>query len=198
LPPANSAQSVSCREKNKASSIPKTAISSRDNRGGKEKIDRDELFAAIQKIPLSERQTWRALAEQLEMPLATLFELKQKGIFRHSSPLKPLLTDEHKWARVEHVLSKRDPRRPMQYSNMFDEVHLDEKLYAKTKDGRTYLLTLGEELPYRAVPHKSYISKVIFLCAQARPPVVSGVYWDGKIGIWPIGNMKTAQRSSKN
>ena len=73
-----------------------------------------------------------------------------------------------------------------------------KKLFAKTKDGRTYLLTPGEELPYRAVHHKSYITKVMFLCAQARPCMVNGVYWDGKIGIWPIGSMKPAKRSSKN
>ena len=28
--------------------------------------------------------------------------------------------------------------------------------------------------------------------------MVNGTYWDGKIGIWPIGRMKPAERSSVN
>ena len=40
----------------------------------------------------------------------------------------------------------------------------------------------------------------MFLCAQARPrfdPATKSI-WDGKIGIWPIGNYDRAKRSSAN
>ena len=57
-----------------------------------------------------------------------------------------------------------------------------------------------EEAPERYVKHKSHITKVMFLCAQARPRYVHAThsYWDGKIGIWPIGKTVLAQRASKN
>jgi hypothetical protein len=47
--------------------------------------------------------------------------------------------------------------------------------------------------------HKKYTTKVMFLCALARPrwDDVTNRYWDGKIGIWPIGNYAGAtQRTS--
>jgi len=38
----------------------------------------------------------------------------------------------------------------------------------------------------------------MFLCAQARPRFdpQTRTYWDGKIGIWPVGEWKAAERSS--
>jgi hypothetical protein len=40
----------------------------------------------------------------------------------------------------------------------------------------------------------------MFLCAQASPHHVASTnsHWDGKIGIWPVGEWKPAQRSSAN
>ena len=38
----------------------------------------------------------------------------------------------------------------------------------------------------------------MFLCAQARPRMVRGRFWDGKVGIWPIGYKEPAKRSSAN
>ena len=50
----------------------------------------------------------------------------------------------------------------------------------------------------RRTRHTKYITKVMFLCAQARPRYDHhrGAWWDGKIGIWPIGSYAPAQRSS--
>ena len=31
--------------------------------------------------------------------------------------------------------------------------------------------------------------KAMFLCAQAYPCKVNGEWWDGKIGLWQIGQM---------
>ena len=57
-----------------------------------------------------------------------------------------------------------------------------------------------QENPKRCVKHKSHITMVIFLCAVARPHfnTCSNSWWDGKLGIWPIGDWEPAKRMSKN
>ena len=52
----------------------------------------------------------------------------------------------------------------------------------------------------RSVKHKSHIPKVMFLCAVARPQFNTSLnaWWDGKLGIWPIGDWEPVQRKSKN
>ena len=46
----------------------------------------------------------------------------------------------------------------------------------------------------------SPITKVMFLCAVAWPRFNTSLnsWWDGNLGIWPIGNWEPAQRKSKN
>jgi len=78
-------------------------------------------------------------------------------------------------------------------------VHVDEKWFYLCRDGENYIIIYGEEPPKRYVSHKSHITKVMFLCAQARPRRLhNGVWWDGKVGIWPIGEHTVAQRTSVN
>ena len=85
----------------------------------------------------------------------------------------------------------------MKFIDMMNEVHVDEKWFFLCKESNSYILIADEEEPpKRYVKHKSHIQKVMFLCAQARPRMVNGTMWDGKIGIWPIGEWKAAQRSS--
>jgi hypothetical protein len=81
---------------------------------------------------------------------------------------------------------------------MYDMVHIDEKWFFMTSDGECYLLARDEEPPERTTAHKGYIGKVMFLCATARPRIIHGKMWDGKIGIWPIGHVGEAKRTSKN
>ena len=54
--------------------------------------------------------------------------------------------------------------------------------------------------PKHCVKHKSHITKVMFLCAVARPHFnpCSNSWWDGKLGIWPIGDWELAKWKSKN
>jgi hypothetical protein len=89
---------------------------------------------------------------------------------------------------------------------MLDEVHVDEKWFFLCKDTQqSYILVSDkEEPPERYVKHKSHIEKVMFLCALARPRIVTGdngnqrMLHGGKIGMWPIGEVKLAQRQSVN
>ena len=54
--------------------------------------------------------------------------------------------------------------------------------------------------PKCSVKHKSHITKVIFLYPVARPRFYTSLnaWWDGKLGIWSIGDWELAQRKSKN
>ena len=54
----------------------------------------------------------------------------------------------------------------------------------------------GEDIPGSPrVQHKSHVPKIMIIVANARPDPTHN--FDGKIGIWRICVMKTAQRSSK-
>ena len=59
---------------------------------------------------------------------------------------------------------------------------------------------LAESHVYRAVKNRNKIKMVMFLCAQARPRWDNNAnqMWDGKIGIWPIGEYIPAVRTSVN
>ena len=86
------------------------------------------------------------------------------------------------------------------FVDMFDQVHVDKKWFFLTRQKENYILADGEEEPYRAVQHKNFITKVMFLCAQARPRFSPDgqLIWDGKLGIWPIGRIEPAKKTTKN
>ena len=54
--------------------------------------------------------------------------------------------------------------------------------------------------PKHCVKHKLHITKAMFLCPVARPCFnpCSNSWWDGKLGIWPIGDWEPAKWKSKN
>ena len=52
---------------------------------------------------------------------------------------------------------------------MEDLIHIDEKWFYLTKDGQCFIIAADEEEPYRHVQHKSFLTKIMFLCAVARP-----------------------------
>ncbi|CAN0424751.1 unnamed protein product [Discosporangium mesarthrocarpum] len=68
------------------------------------------------------------------------------------------------------------------------------------KDGRGIYLHPEEDAPKPPrAQNKRFVTKVMFLAAVARPRIISdGVWFDGKIGIWPIADTVAAMRSSKN
>ena len=49
----------------------------------------------------------------------------------HCTSLKPILTEENKWARVENPIHFRDPEDPTKYQDMRDWIHLDEKWFSE-------------------------------------------------------------------
>jgi hypothetical protein len=127
--------------------------------------------------------------------------------------LKPHLTEENKVARVAYALDEIDVATlvggggVVQFKDMYDRVDVDEKWFYQTEDGKRYILIGSEDepndeeaAPHRTVRHKNHITKVMFLCAQARPRWGGhrNQYWDGKIGLWPIGEWVEARRTSIN
>ena len=87
----------------------------------------------------------------------------------HTSSLKPTLTEETKMSRMELALSFVDKNNTSKFENMEDLIHIDEKWFYLMKDGQRFIIAADEEEPYRHVQHKSFLTKIMFLCAVARP-----------------------------
>ena len=68
---------------------------------------------------------------------------------------------------------------------MEDLIHIEEKRFYLTKDGQRFINVVDEEEPYRLVQHKSFLTKIMFLCVVARPryDMRKNAWFDGKIGI---------------
>eukprot|EP00977_Amphora_coffeiformis_P004689 scaffold1003_cov145-Amphora_coffeaeformis.AAC.1 len=176
-------------------------LSKRHLRGRKRVWDRTAMEEAVIETPIFNRMTYRDLAEEIYVPKTTLHRLTQEGdCIRHKKVfLKPKLTEEHKVYRVEYCLAQEDPQHPGYFSSQYDKVHVDEKWFHMMRDGNCFLLGKNEPDPYLNCTHKSYIGKVMFLCAVARPRILrDGTFFDGKIGIWPFGKVVPAQKTSKN
>ena len=136
------------------------------------------------------------LQHSLESVKATVIRHLHNGdsiIRRHSSALKPSLTEANQLSRFKSALQEVK-NETGEYFDMYDRIHVDEKWFYLMEDGVTYYLLDDEDDPVRTVRHKGHIQKVMFLCAVARP---HGNF-DGKIGIWPVGEQTPAARSSRN
>lgn len=183
--------------------------------GRKTKWDVAALKEAVRNLRLTERQNFRMLARNVSIPLPTVHRLFKMGVFRrHTSSLKPFLTEENKVSRVAYALEEINGATlvgggvPM-FKDMYDRVDIDEKWFYQTSDGKNYILTAAEfdeegdddgnedneSVPHRTTRHKCHIPKVMFLCAQARPrwDAHRAAVWDGKIGLWLIGHWAPAQ-----
>ena len=177
-------------------------IASRNNSRAKSlKYSHAEFRQGLKEIPRRRRKTYRSTARAMGVSLNTVQRmLLKKDVCRiHTSSLKPTLTEENKMSRMELALSFVDKNNPSKFENMEDLIHVDEKWFYLTKDGQRFIIAADEEEPYRHVQHKSFLTKVMFLCAVARPryDTNKNAWFDGKIGIWPIGKWEPAKRKSK-
>jgi len=171
----------------------------RHNCSGITKWDRDEVQEAVKELRCKKKKTIRGLAAALGVPKLSVHRLTQlKIIVRKVSYTKPYLTEENKVTRLEYALSLRAGDTVI-YQDLYNYIHVDEKWFYLTETGEAYYCAPDEDLPHRTVKSKRFIKKVMFLCAQARPRrLPNGEWWDGKIGIWPIGEVGTAKRASKH
>jgi hypothetical protein len=197
------------------------------NCGRKRTIEREELKAKARKIALNKRRTYRSLAKELGVSKDFIYKaLKKEGLFRrHVSKLKPILTEANKMARLVYALGQIDPssvppldgsqenlgrtrqqsmpKVPVVFKDQMNTVHIDEKWFFLCQDGARYILVEDKDSPeadpVRRTRHKSHITKVMFLCAQARPrwDYAKNQMWDGKLGIWPVGHWQPYVRGEK-
>lgn len=184
------------------------AVDHSSRKKGKFKYDRNEIQVEVKKIPFKKRRSIRKLARRLKLPKSSVHDLckPQASTFhRHKSKLKPTLTELNKLSRFNFALEQIDMTTVDHedgpyFDGQYNKVFIDEKWFNLCQDGESYILCEGEEAPKRQVKHKNYIEKVMFLCAQARPrwDTSRNCWWDGKIGIWPIGKYTKAQRRSAN
>ncbi|CAM9934059.1 unnamed protein product, partial [Discosporangium mesarthrocarpum] len=136
-------------------------------------------------------------------PLSSLWRLcKRVGARKHKRWVKLVLSDKQKRDRVGFALRHmhRNGGARGVVDDMYDWVHVDEKWFYVMKDGRVIYLHPEEDAPKPPrAQNKRFITKAMFLAAVARPRMISdGVWFDGKIGIWPIADTVAAMRSSKN
>jgi hypothetical protein len=162
------------------------------------------ISSDVATVPLSKRNTLRHLSAATGISTATLHRQLEKGIIRrHSSSLKPLLTECNKIARINFCFSMLEPSSVStspKFKEMFDIVYVDEKWFYLTRDRATFYLTADEEEPYRSCKSKKFIGKLMFLAAVSRPRFYgrNNCVFDGKIGIWPFVTSEPAKRSSIN
>ena len=104
----------------------------------------------------------------------------------HCNSLKPILTEENKWAWLEMALHFVDPEDPTKYQDMRDRVHLDEKWFFLMWEKERYLFLPEEKNPKHCVKYKSHITKVMLMCAVARPHYTP-VQNVGGMASWEFG-----------
>ncbi|KAF0703908.1 hypothetical protein AaE_015205 [Aphanomyces astaci] len=169
----------------------------KENRGAKLKWTSEAIEAAIKAVPFHKRETTRALAFHANIPRTTILRhMKRSRRLRcKSSYLRPLLTDASKEERVKFALSF--VKRNQVFDDMHNVVHVDEKWFYLTRVKGKFYVYDDEVLPDRQAKSKRFITKIMFLCAVARPrfDVWRNRMFDGRIGMWPFVVKEPAQRT---
>jgi len=95
---------------------------------------------------------------------------------------------------------KKHGRISKEFHGMHDRIHVDEKWFYLKEGKLNAILCPHEIMPARNVQSKRFITKVMFLCAVARPrfDAEGKCVFDGKIGFWAFTEEVQAQRNSKH
>ena len=165
------------------------------------KYSHAEFRQSLKEIPQRHCKTYHSTVKAMVVSLNTVQRmLLQQDVCRvHTSSLKPTLTDENKVSRTEMALSVIEKNNTSKFENMEDLIHIDEKWFYLMKDGQCFIIVTDKAEPYRHVQHKSFLTKIMFLCVVARPryDMNKNAWFDRKIGIWPIGKWELVKQSSK-
>lgn len=174
--------------------------SKKKGRVGRKKLGDEEVISALTSLSIRERRTYRHAAVGTGFSAMGLWNAVQRGdIKRRSSGLKPSLTEKNKMERLKFCLRFIDPK-TRNFDTMHHRIHVDEKWFYLKEGKLNAILAPEEDMPFRNVQSKRFITKIMFLCAVARPRFDSDgqVMFDGKIGFWAFTEEVPAQRSSKN
>ena len=151
------------------------------------------------------------LSAALGVPKTTLLWMvhDEKIMKRHLSTVKPVVNEDNKVSRLPYCLEEVFPVANNEgnyfYKNLFDCININEKWFYMTNTKENYFLACGdgndsdEVVPIQRTRNRTYIGKVLFLCAQARPrwDPHRNANWDGKLGIWPIGTFRMRTRGPR-
>ncbi|CAN0400133.1 unnamed protein product, partial [Pylaiella littoralis] len=120
---------------------------------------------------------------------------KELGAAKKARRIKPSLSDAQKRRRIDYICDQVDETTG-EYLDQYNAVHLDESWFYLMKEKAKVRVFLDEEISGAPrVQHKSHLPKIMIIVANARPDPAHD--FDGKIGIWRICVIETAQRSSK-
>jgi hypothetical protein len=140
--------------------------------------------------------------KQLAFKKTLLKHMKEGKVTKHTSSIKPYLTNENKKARLqwrvdmlEHESLHGNPR----FKSLFYHAFIDKKWFFFTRKSERYYLFPDEDEAHRTCKSKNKIPKLMFLCVTCRPRFDNGVCtFDGKIGCFPLVIFERAKRSSVN
>ena len=155
------------------------------------------------------RDTFRQLAERLkdrgvDIPVSTLYSyIHELGGVTQKFCLKPSLSAEQKWRRLDYCLAQIDMRNPNEYKlyPRFNYLHIDEKWFHLKQQSKNVRILSGQE-DLAIADHcqsKTNVPKVMFLVCVGRPlRTTTDQTSDGKVFCEPFVKKVAAKRDSVN
>ena len=149
-----------------ADNVPVVVSSLKKGRVGRKAIPVD--LEALHAIPLKDRMTIEDVCAQLNISKWRVQRYLRRGLIRrHSSSIKPYLTEGNKKTRLKWCIDmierglSGDPR----FKDFFGFVFIDEKWFYLTQKSEKYYLLPEEDDPHRTCKNKNYIPRLMFLCS---------------------------------
>ncbi|XP_066384659.1 uncharacterized protein [Miscanthus floridulus] len=182
-----------------ANSVPVVVSSLKKGKVGRKTIPVD--LEALRNIPLKERMIIDDVCMKLNMSKWKIQKYLKKGLLRrHSSSIKPYLTEANKRSRLKWCVDmiKRDLLDDPRFKDLFDFVFIDEKWFYLSQKSEKYYLLPEEDDPHRTCKNKNYIPRLMFLCVCARPRFRDeNCIFDGRIGCFPLVTYEPAMRGNE-
>jgi hypothetical protein len=140
--------------------------------------------------------------KQLAFKKTLLKHMKEGKVRKHTSSIKPYLTNENKKARLQwcvDMLEHESLHGNLRFKSIFDHVSIDEKWFFLTRKSERYYLLPDEDEPHRTCKSKNNIPKLMFLYVTCRSRFENGDRTlDGKIDCFPLVTFERAKMSSVN
>ena len=183
-----------------ANNIPVEVASRKKGRCGRKLIPLD--LEQLCNIPLKQQMTIEDVSSRLGISKSRIQRYLKRGMLRrHSSSIKPYLTDANKKTRLKWCIDmiEQGLLDDLKFIDFFDFVFIDEKWFYLSQKSEKYYLLPKEDEPHRTCKNKNYITRIMFLCVVARLRFRDGeCVFDGKIGCFPLVTYERAIRDSGN